>query len=74
MSKRTDNTFKPYDPKEYKEGPSVDYTIYTLQKEIKHLESLAADPGSAEHKHLYENYILQLKNNINFLKEYRWGN
>lgn len=57
-------TFKDYDPENYKNWPNVSYTISVLEKEIV---KLTAETGNKD----AEKKIIELKNTISFLKEYK---
>lgn len=61
--------YKDYDPKQYK-GVGIMYTVSVLEAEIKQLEKAKPFVSSEAVKRM-EAQILELKNNISFLKQYR---
>jgi hypothetical protein len=63
------NQYKDYDPEEYK-GIGITYTITVLEAEIKQLEKVKPFLSDKAAKRI-EAQILELKNNISFLRQYR---
>ena len=72
-----DDKYKSYDPKQYKQS-SIDFTLTVLNKELeklKYTRNLLVEHNTKglndEGIKQTEKKIIELKNNMAFLKEYR---
>lgn len=73
-TKLTDYTTKPYDPDAYKvKGLGTKHTIHVLMTEVERLNKLktGGQMFSADGLQEIESKIIELTNNISFLREYR---
>lgn len=61
--------YKDYDPKQYK-GVGIIYTVSVLEEKIKELEKAVPFISNKAVNEIKAN-ILELKNNVAFLKQYR---